>query len=201
MNLIYSLCSIANLLSIIRIFLAIPLYYSLSNMNPNSSLYDIYVFLFICTLIALSDILDGYFARLFDSVTDIGKFLDPIADKVCLTVFILSLILSNNDAVRQYNSPLINLFICLLVRDIAISFFSVYFARKKRIFFQANLYGKWFLFFIAMTMVFSVLNISELINPDPIVDVANSIFFKLSWIFFILSTYRYFSKYIGLLRS
>ena len=42
-------------------------------------------------LIALSDILDGYFARLFDSITDIGKFLDPFADKVCVLVFILFL--------------------------------------------------------------------------------------------------------------
>jgi len=193
MNSVYSLCSIANLLSIVRIFLSIPLYYSLSKINLDSSLCDIYIFLFICMLIALSDILDGYFARLFDSVTDIGKFLDPIADKICVLVFILFLSI-------KFPGYFI-LFICLLTRDLAISFFSIYFARKEGNFFQANIFGKWFLFFIAMSMIFAVLTIPDSITTIFDFRLLNVIFYSLSWVFFVLSTYRYFSKYISLLRS
>jgi CDP-diacylglycerol--glycerol-3-phosphate 3-phosphatidyltransferase len=36
----------------------------------------------IFALIAATDWLDGYIARRFDQVSDMGKFLDPLADKI-----------------------------------------------------------------------------------------------------------------------
>lgn len=43
-------------------------------------------------LAAFTDFLDGYIARKYNMVTDLGKFLDPIADKVLvLTAFVLML--------------------------------------------------------------------------------------------------------------
>ena len=190
---IYSLFSIANFLSIARVFLAIPLYSSLNNLNSNSSLNDVYIFLFICLLIALSDVLDGYFARLFKSVTDIGKFLDPFADKVCVLVFILFL---------AKNIPgYFILFIFLFIRDLLVSLFSIYFAKKEGQFFQANIFGKIFLFFVSMSMIFAALTIPDSITEIFNFHLLNSIFYSLSWLFFILSTYGYFFKYINLLRK
>ena len=192
MTAFYSLFSIANFLSIARVLLSIPLYNSLNNMNSNSSLNDVYIFLFICLLIALSDVLDGYFARLFKSVTDIGKFLDPFADKVCVLVFILFL--------AAHIPGYFILFIFLFIRDLIVSLVSIYFAKKEGQFFQANIFGKIFLFFISMSMVFAVLTIPESITKVFNFHLLNSIFYNLSWLFFILSTYGYFSKYINLLR-
>jgi len=75
---------IPNLLSIIRILLMYPL---LSFIGDENFLFALYIFV----IAAATDGLDGYLARVMDWQTDLGKILDPIADKVLLigTIFIL----------------------------------------------------------------------------------------------------------------
>ena len=46
-------------------------------------------------LAIVSDLLDGYIARRLNQQSDLGKILDPIADKLVIGVVILALILSN----------------------------------------------------------------------------------------------------------
>ncbi|MDC1013179.1 CDP-alcohol phosphatidyltransferase family protein [Gammaproteobacteria bacterium] len=75
---------IPNLLSIIRIYLMYPL---LTFISEENYLFALYIFIIAAT----TDGLDGYLARVMDWQTDLGKILDPIADKVLLigTIFIL----------------------------------------------------------------------------------------------------------------
>ncbi|MEI7941664.1 MAG: CDP-diacylglycerol--glycerol-3-phosphate 3-phosphatidyltransferase [Candidatus Riflemargulisbacteria bacterium] len=40
-------------------------------------------------IIAFSDFLDGYIARKFNQVSDLGKLLDPLADKILVTTLLL----------------------------------------------------------------------------------------------------------------
>jgi len=40
-------------------------------------------------LIAFSDYLDGYIARKYNQISDLGKLLDPLADKVLVTTLLL----------------------------------------------------------------------------------------------------------------
>ena len=44
------------------------------------------------TLAFITDILDGYFARKYNSITVLGKFLDPLADKILVSVTMIMLI-------------------------------------------------------------------------------------------------------------
>ena len=75
---------IPNLLSIFRIFLMYPL---LTFISQENYLFALYIFIFA----AITDALDGYLARFMDWSTDLGKILDPIADKVLLIGTILIL--------------------------------------------------------------------------------------------------------------
>ncbi len=54
----------------------------------------------VLTLIGLTDMLDGYLARKFDAVTNIGKIIDPTADK--LTVLISLLMLMHLDRINVF---------------------------------------------------------------------------------------------------
>jgi CDP-diacylglycerol--glycerol-3-phosphate 3-phosphatidyltransferase len=40
----------------------------------------------------ITDILDGYFARKYEAVTALGKFLDPLADKILVVISMIMLI-------------------------------------------------------------------------------------------------------------
>ncbi len=76
-----------NLLTLLRIAL-IPVVISLFYLQSPTGHY-IAASLFI--LACVTDYLDGYFARTYDQTTDLGRFLDPIADKllICSTLLLL----------------------------------------------------------------------------------------------------------------
>lgn len=47
---------------------------------------------FLVALAGLSDYLDGYFARYYKSETDLGKFLDPLVDKILITACLIMMV-------------------------------------------------------------------------------------------------------------
>lgn len=66
---------VPNILTIIRFFLVPIILYLLFNN------YYVLAFIFL-TISGLTDVLDGFIARKFDLITNFGKLMDPLADKV-----------------------------------------------------------------------------------------------------------------------
>lgn len=75
----------ANKLTLLRVAM-IPLFLVVLYWGfPGSS----YVALVIFILASLTDLADGYIARRYNQVTDFGKFMDPLADKVLVVTAML----------------------------------------------------------------------------------------------------------------
>jgi CDP-diacylglycerol--glycerol-3-phosphate 3-phosphatidyltransferase len=79
--------NIAILITISRIFLS---FIFLGFILIETNITDIVSF-YLFLLAAITDILDGYIARRSGQITNLGKFMDPLADKILVTVGLISI--------------------------------------------------------------------------------------------------------------
>lgn len=81
--------NLANKLTLIRIFL-VPIFLVFIAMKDIP--YGSFIATFIFILASLTDKLDGYIARSRNQITNFGKFMDPLADKLLVTAALISLV-------------------------------------------------------------------------------------------------------------
>lgn len=167
---------IPNLLSILRIVLLIPVSYLMIYSFESSK--DIIVFLMI--LMYLTDILDGYIARKFNQVSDLGKIIDPLADKV--TVIVVTIILYFQDLIPTWFLAVI------ILRDILIFSFGIYINRRKNITLMSNVPGKVTVLAIGIILLLTVINYE-------LFAVFISYFYYIVLILILYSTVLYYIRF------
>ncbi len=110
----------ANLVSLSRLLLSPLLFWTVLEADVNSGTSWLAVFLGF--VLAASDILDGYLARIRGTVSKWGAFIDPLADKVVVIGTALCLV----EVERFHLLPVV----LLTLREIFITLYRLLVARK-----------------------------------------------------------------------
>ena len=110
--------TLPNLLTLSRI-LAVPI---LVYLLWKPSWYDYAITFVLYVLVAVTDYFDGYLARAQGTVSRLGIFLDPIADKIMVAAVIVMLVSTRSES----GTPLIHGFhivpaLVILLREIIVS--------------------------------------------------------------------------------
>ncbi len=138
--------TVSNIITVCRLILLPFIVLSLLNERR--------VVAFILMVIALiSDVIDGYFARLFHQETELGRLLDPLCDKISLLVILITLLLMNA-------LPLWAVII-IIIRDILIVSGSFILFRRSTVIYKSNIFGKVTGFFFGAMILAFTLNLSK----------------------------------------
>lgn len=141
--------TISNLLSSSRFVLVLPSVYFLWT-------HQITLLLVTIVIAALTDIFDGFFARKRNEITELGKIIDPLADKVYVGAMTIGLY------VLEY-IPL--WFFCVILgRDILILLGSYYVTKKTNKTLMSNYIGKATVILISITLIVSLFHKHSVAN-------------------------------------
>jgi len=150
--------TVANVLSTSRLLLLGPIIYFLhqAEKSPGVASYNTYAVL-IMVVAAATDFFDGFFARKFHQRSDLGRILDPLADKICIGTVGLVLVIYKG---------LPGWFLLVVVaRDIAILALGLKVVRKRKFVPESTLIGKWTSGVLAALIVIYTLEIEVVATP------------------------------------
>ena len=135
-----------NRLTIARILLIGPFLVCLLNMQKPGFEWIRWAAVGVFALMAASDMLDGFLARRLREVSDLGGFLDPLADKLMVTTTVLALCtLGIHDAGDPGRSLLLPNWVAVaaIAKDLIVSIgFLVIYVMTGRRYIEARFLGK-----------------------------------------------------------
>jgi len=142
--------TLATYISASRILLTIPVGWLLFEGGTQGRLWAV-----VIIIIGVgTDFLDGYLARRMHQVSDLGKILDPLADKIAVGALALFLVVLEEIPLWFVAA--------VVVRDALIVVGGLYIRRKKKIVAQSNMLGKITVNVIALLLVLATLGLPSL---------------------------------------
>lgn len=139
--------NVSNLLSLSRMLLVVPTAFAVW--------YDakaLAVALFV--LAAVTDYLDGFFARRLNQISDLGKVLDPLADKVYVAVVVVQLLVMG---ILPFWFVAV-----VLARDLLILAGGLYVEKATGIVLPSNWVGKWAVGALSLTVLLMYLDAGDI---------------------------------------
>ena len=127
----------------------------------NTRINVVFLIIFVFFVVAsYTDHLDGHLARKNNQVTDLGKFLDPVADKLLINSMLIFLAVPYAFRYAQGQTAIISVWcvIIMVARDIVVDALR-FIAAQKNVVIAANIFGK-------MKTVFQMVAISLVLLND-----------------------------------
>ena len=140
----------SRIIAIVVMVITLVILYFVGLANPNFVIPDIphtginwlYFGLFVFFVLAsYTDYLDGHLARKNNQVTDLGKFLDPVADKLLINSMVIFLIVPASYVRNGQMNFSIWCALLLVARDIVVDALRFIAASKGKVI-AANIFGK-----------------------------------------------------------
>ena len=136
----------------------------------------------LAVIIIATDYFDGYFARRWNAITDIGKILDPLADKICSASAAIALI--------HYRCYPLWLFLAIVARDLLILLAGLLLIRSRRIVPVSNISGKIAVGFVSLSLFIYLTNIEALKKPSIIAAIVALFISIISYTQFFIKTVK-----------
>jgi cardiolipin synthase (CMP-forming) len=172
--------TLPNILSLLRIFMIPVIVFLMININDQIFPYLIVIYVFTVFL----DFLDGFIARSFSQESDLGKIIDPLADKIL--VFSMLLILT-----VKFDFP-IWLAVIIVMRDVLILWASFLLFKGKKIVKPSLLIGKFTFGILSLLIFVFIVDLHEKID---LLLLKRSLI-VLSFAFILWSWFEYFLVYM-----
>lgn len=94
------------------------------------------VALLLFVLASITDALDGYIARKYNLITNFGKFMDPLADKMLTTAALIAFMAQNFGYGMEW------VLFLVLLREFAVSALRLVVSANSKVVIAANMWGK-----------------------------------------------------------
>lgn len=147
---------------------------------------DYYLIGFIILLSAITDLLDGWVARRFNQITELGKVIDPVADKLTQTALVICLL---------FRYPFMwVIFILFIVKELFMGINGLVLLKRGKKLDGAKWFGKWStaVFYLTMGVLITFPNL-----PSGFVGtlmIITGIFLTISFLLYIPEFIKLYRK-------